>query len=92
MTPEERRELWRGLFIMWGLNLAHLAAGLLLLKFSSGAGLIVGYPAIALVYGSMVLLILRDSRLKLRGAIIALSVTFLLSCSCWYYVLNNMKF
>ena len=89
MTPA-KRELWRGLFIMWGLNLAHLAAGLLLLKFSGSAGLIVGYPAIAAVYGIVLLLVFRDSRPQFRGALIGLSLTMLLSCGCWAYVVNNL--
>src|SRR5690242_20497420 len=84
-----RRRVYRGLAIMWGINLVHLASGVLLSsKISFGSAnlgflFIVGYPLIALFYGGILLVAYRDHEGVFKGLLIATFVTLLLSCSCW---------
>jgi Mn2+/Fe2+ NRAMP family transporter len=104
LTPEDfaktyRRRVYRGLAIMWGLNLVHLGLAFIISRPAFAhigldqlaISLIVGYPLIALFYGAILLVAYRDYEGVFKGLLIATFVTSLLSCGCWVYALNRIN-
>ena len=99
-----RHRVFRGMAIMWGINLLHLASAFVFSRhvfFGSSSGpdsglgqigiwLIFGYPLIALFYGAMLLAAYREREGIFKGLLIATFVTALLSCTCWAYALTHI--
>ena len=92
LQPSRRKLIYRGMGILWGVNLLHLVIGLAGLKLAAasiGLTLIIFYPLVALVYGAIMLIAFREQEGVFKGMVIAYCVTILLSCTCWMVVANG---
>src|SRR5438128_523624 len=89
-SASDTSELLRGIGFIWLLNLVHL--GLAYIAMPVGAVLIMAFGVVQLAYVIPLAIKAKRSgdRGRMKGMIIAASVTFLLSVACWGVVVGSL--
>ncbi len=93
LPPRNTDSLGVGLGLIWLLNLGQLILGGITLAIGIGAVIIAGFGLVQLAY--VIPLAIKAKRTgkreRMKGIIIAASVTFLLSIACWGVVIGGLS-
>ena len=85
--------IFQGLAICWGLNVAEVILGFLMLRITFGVAMIVGVGIVQLIYVLPFYFSFRKQgkTATAKGLVIAASITALLNATCWGVVLHNFR-